>query len=188
MSEEIQDRLQFRTQNQQLAGALLDIGCELARQDQGGPADNLYTIGFLRDRKIGVGKPIETAVREAVRRKIPGIVTYVFKRSAKLEMAIKTWDDMVEERQKADHDSRPPIFPKVSDENVVQTIYVHALNREAFLEIPWFTDPLISTVEVKSTRSIPLGEDKPAPRTVMTGRGKVWRLNSDKKIKDHLKI
>lgn len=182
-----EDQVQFKTQNAQLAAALLDVGCELARQDAGGPAENLYTIGFLRDRKIGVGKPIETAVREAVAKKIPGIVTYIFKRSELLERAIGWWDALVEEMQLADHESRPPILPEVSNEHIIASIYIHAINRRAFLELPWFNDPLVSTIGVKSQRSIPI-PDKPAPKQVITGSGKIWRLNSPKSIKSHLKV
>lgn len=193
MPEEKSDTLQFKTQNAQLSAALMDVGCELAPQADGGPAENLYTLGFLRDRKIGTGKKLEDAAREAYERRVPGIVTYVFKRSALLEKMILVWDAMVDEMRRAEHEGTPPIMPVVSDETIVQVVYVHALNRAAFLDLPFFNEPLVGTLDIQSRKSVPIKDErnggfKPGQKTIVKGRAKVWRLGSKPSITKHLKV
>ncbi len=176
----------FSTQNKQLALALATAGAKFASPEAGGPTQNLYSLGFLRDRKIGKGKVIEEAVREAVARRIPGKVTYFFEHDANLENAIKAWDGVVEELQKARHDVRDPQLPNINAVLVAQIMCIAANNIAAFEELAFINTPLCSTVKGEE-KELPI-EGKPAPKSVTEGAGKVWSLGASKFIKDKLKI
>jgi hypothetical protein len=175
----------FKTNNFQLAFALATAGCTFDTEDCG-PTINLYTLGFLRDRKIGVGKTIEEAVLEACERRIPGNVTWCFVRDEIFQKCINAWDETVEELQKADAEKRTPQFEPIDERVIMRTLCLHANNRAGFMSKIWVNAPFISTVTSK-TKEVPI-KDKPAPRRVTVGAGKVWQLGASKETRNKLKI
>lgn len=177
----------FRTQNRQLAFALATAGCSFASPEEGGPAINLYSVDFLRARKIGVGKSLEAAAADAVSLGIPGIVTYLFKRDAILEKAIKAWDNMVELHAIAESEKTTPELPDVPVEVIMQVLHTHSMNLKSLVtQVPWCRRPLVTDAQ-SSTKEVPI-DGKPAPRNVTQGSGKVWTLGASKAIKDRLNI
>lgn len=177
----------FRTQNRQLAFALATAGCSFASPDQGGPAINLYTIDFLRAKKIGVGKTLESAAADAVALGIPGVVTYLFKRDATFEKAMKAWDSMVDIHAMANHEGVEPELPEVPTEVIMQVLHTHSMNlKKLVAEVPWCRRPLVTDAQ-SSTREVQI-DGKPAPRNVTQGSGRVWTLGASKAIKDRLNI
>jgi hypothetical protein len=180
------DTQPFATQNKQLALALATAGVKFAHPEVGGPTQNLYSLGFLRSRKIGKGKHIEAAVREAVERKIPGKVTYLFEHDENLERVIKGWDGIVDELQKARHEVRDPVLPNHSPLLIAQVMCVAANNVAALDELAFINTPLCSTVTGEE-KHVEI-EGKPAPKSVFSGVGKVWSLGASRFIKDRLGI
>lgn len=180
----------FSTQNQQLAFALMLAGCQFAGWDNGGPAQNLYTIGFLRARKIGVGQDIETAAIRAVEAKIPGIVTYFFQRTKTLEDAIAAWDLMVDEFRKAEADERPPITPDVSTAATMQVLFIRANSVKEFQKLPFMRPALVSNVQSTATEEPRFDgtKQKPAGASIISGKGQVWSLGASRETKNHLNV
>lgn len=176
----------FSTQNRQLAFALATAGCRFQSQEEDGPAINLYTIPFLRSRKIGVGKSLEAAAKEAYDRGIPGIVTYLFVRDETFERAIKAWDVTVEELQKADAQNRSPILDDIPAETVMKVLCIYANNLRKLAEVPFIRSPLVGIFDAE-TKEVPIA-NKPGPRRVTTGKGKIWSLGASQETKKKLKV
>lgn len=194
MSEE-----SFKTQNRQLAFALACAGCHFAPLANDGPAVNTYTLGFLREprqKRLVGGLDIESAGKKLIEMGIPGHVTYCFIRDAVFEEAMAAWDEVVAEFQEAAHDRRDPSLPEVSAKVVAQVLCVAVNSQDEFAKVPFVNKmrQLVSTV-TSSTKQVPIpdksssGEaNKPAPRTVVSGKGKVWTIGASKALKDHLKV
>lgn len=182
--EEYKEGSFFQTQNRQLAFALASAGCEFAPQSAGGPAINTYTLGFLRSRRIGVGKTIDAAAKEAADRKIPGIVSYIFKRTPKLEEAIAHWDRIVDEFRRAEAEERAPRGEDLTLKQQVEAAYYFAHNSKEFANVPWFNSPLISTIEASTSEVKTAGPD---PKKVTRGKGKIWSLGASEEFKNQLR-
>lgn len=176
----------FRTQNEQLAFALATAGCRWDEED-GGPMMNIYSLDFLRQRKIGIGKSIDEAVQEAVDKQIPGKVIYFFVRDELFNRCIHAWDTTADELSKSDNERRDPVFEKlVGEENIMQILCVHSANRRNLRKKVWDRAAFIAAVNSK-TREVPI-KGRPAPRQVTEGVGKVWQLGASKAVRDKLKI
>lgn len=178
----------FRTNNRQLAFALANAGCKFAPQDKenAGPAQNLYTLAFLRANKIGVGKTMDEAVDICLRNKIVGNVTYLFVRDEVFEKAIRAWNKIHASWVEADARGEVHPVPDIAPEVVMQVLFLYANNLAKLAEVPWFNRPLLSDVTTSTkTEAIP---GKPGSRKVTTGSGRIWQHRASQATKRHLKL
>lgn len=138
----------------------------------GGPTTNVYTIPFLRSRKIGVGKTFDAAAIEADRRRIPGHVTYFFVRDETFQVAIKAWDETVQAFQEAEQFGQTPVLPEVDTETVMRVLCVAANSQANFQRLAFIRRPICSDISAE-TREEEI-KDKPGKKSLISGKGKVW--------------
>lgn len=175
----MQDQEPFTTTNRQLAYALASAGCLFATRELSGPTMNIYSIGFLRSKKIGAGLDIEEAAKVAVAKRIPGNVIYLFERDETFYQAIKAWDATVKELQTAHAENRQPELPDIDAGTVATILCIHANNRETLDQLPFVNKAWVSTV-VSSTKE----ENE---KTTITGQGKMWKIGA-KETRKHLNV
>jgi hypothetical protein len=175
----------FSTTNQQLAFALATAGCTFASRELEGPAQNIYTLGWLRDRKLGTGLGIEEAAMVAFKQRKAGTVIYYFERDSIFDRAIAAWDEIVAEYQQAELDKTPPILPEISERVVMQVLCVHANNMKHYSQLPFVNRPWVSTIE--SVRTEEKGESGywKDVKIKVTGAGKMWKVGA-KKVREYL--
>ena len=178
----------FCTQNRKLAEALALAGCKWASREEGGPTLNIYTAGFLRDRRLMSSHPVpiqgfEKAAKEAEARKIPGIVTYFFERDETFQRAEKAWQDCCIELARAKLASEPPNVPDIPPEVVAQVICIAAYSAEGFKNAPFVNPAWVTTMS---------GSRKEDPKSkaayTIEGTGKAWPLNASKEVREKLGI
>lgn len=176
----------FATENRQLAFALLTAGCELLPREEGGPAVNVYTVGVLRQRKVGTGKTLEAAALEAHQREIPGHVKYLFLRNELLERCVKKWDWTVNAIRMAREEGVDPVLDDIKEEHIIQTMCVAANNQKAFAKIAFIRRPLCSDIDAKVEETEVPG--KPGRKTTITGKGRIWTAGCSKAIREKLNL
>lgn len=192
----------FRCPNRQLAFALAICGAEWADQKDGGPAANVYSIGFLQqgrfkarfqkkfpntsDPRASGFRSVQACAMDLHNAGIVGNVTYAFKRSRIVEEVIAAWDGMAKERTQAAADERTPETPEIPTVMIAQVLFVAANSTEDFNGIPFVNRmmQLASTMDGKST-SEPI-PGKPGERTTVEGAGKVWSIFGSEKLRQHL--
>ncbi len=180
--------------NEQLAFALAICGVEFAGIEEGGPAVNSYSQGFLRQhhfRARFTGMSLTEAAQLCVKMGIHGNVTYLFRRSAISEEVIKAWDEMAQERRNADAENRAPGMPTISPTAMAQVLFVAANSVEEFRKVPFVNrmGQVASTME-GSSRSEAItrdGEALPGQREIQEHSGKVWSIFG-KNVREHLKV
>lgn len=195
----------FSTSDKKLAAALATAGCAFLPISatpgvEGGPASNVYTPGFLRDRKVIEGQvPItefEDGVAQLVARRIPGHVTYHFIRDAIFDRAIAAWDALVDEMVKARNENRAPKLPQISEETVMEVLYLHRMNEREFARVPFIKRPECA-IGLAMTSEEPLPNHDPdtrkeahlpVSRTRVKGSMKRWTLGCSQEMRDNLKL
>ncbi len=134
--------------------AMLHSGCRLAPKEEGGPVMNSYTPGFLRSVGLLPANSVdpdvfELAVREAVRRRQRGTITYLFLRDARFEEFAKTWKPLVGLAKAAAMESKKtgtkvlPDFPPVrrTVEELTTEAYMRLWNEQEYdRELPWLQE------------------------------------------------
>lgn len=179
----------FQTRDQQLAFALVNAGCRLAPQNEGGPAENIYTPADMRSKgmlKAGEAsvQEFEEAVTQAAKKKRKGLVTYFIVRDEIFQRAIKAWDKMAEEMQKASADGRSPQIPKISETVAMQVAYMLRVNSAAMKDVPFYRTPILSTMETQDVTEIPVANrtkgvneaNAPGAKVQTKASGHVWTL------------
>ena len=156
----------FESTDEELCLSLLTAGCKLAGSDDGKvpPCINHYTPDTCRSRRLLPNTPVtpqefERAVIEAHVRKIPGIVTWRIVKDEEFNRAIKAWDAMVDEMQKAKLQNRDPSMPDISTEKVMQALYMRRLNNAPMKAHIWTVCPSLSlgkaSVKLKPLEGVP---------------------------------
>lgn len=195
----------FTTQDRKLALALALAGCSFTPCEEYGPATNTYTPSVLRNKidprtrkpflaKEGVTtEQFEEAASEAVRQRIPGIVDYHFVRNVVFERAQKAWDNMVDEMARAQQEGRAPNIPVISEEVVMQVIYLQRCGEKEFSKSAFIKPPECAIGEVqKQEIAIPdshnPSETGPMPKVKYTGSMKRWTLGCSQDMREALKL
>lgn len=177
----------FETQNVTLAFALHTAGCKAAPPEQRGPAQNHYPLEFLQRKKIGKGKRIEDAARDAVKYRIPGIVTYYFEQSPELTEALDAWVTLQKELDRAETEKEAPTIPEISTKTVMRVLCLYAQNLPALKALAFQRDPLVSVSKIDSEEPVSNGPNR-APGRRIKGSAKIWSINASEETKKHLKI
>lgn len=186
----------YKTQEKQLAFALMCAGGRFAPDEQDGPAINVYSTGFLRQSRFAklfeavqaVRKlDIEEAATMLIEREIPGIVTYVFVRDAVFDEFIAAWDGITTTMQEADQANIRPELPRHSATVVAQVMNIAANNLAIFAQVPFMNKARQMVSDVTgTTRHNPIlnpkaGQDGapqhlPGTQDVTTGKGRAWTI------------
>lgn len=194
------DKKFFQTRDERLALALINAGCTLAPQDQGGPCDNIYTPADMRSKgmlKQGSAsiEEFEEAVRRASGAKRKGIVTFYIVHDATFERAIKAWDDIAAEFEAAKGENRAPVVPKIGEVVAMQVAYMLRMNTALLRDIAFVRTPILSTMEGTTTEAPVPNRTKgvnessaPAGREITTGSGAAWTLGLSHEKKKALGI
>lgn len=188
------DSKHFQTRDAQLALALINAGCQYAPQNDQGPAENIYTPADMRSKGMLTKgeasiQDFEAAVTVAVQKKRKGLVTFFIVRDAVFQRAIKAWDDMAEEFEKASNENRAPVVAEIDEATAMRVAYMLRMNAERVRDIPFVRTPILSTLE-GSSADIPVANrtagvreaHAPGAKTRTTGSGAMWTLGlSDEK-------
>lgn len=178
----------FHTQNRKLAEALAVAGCRWAAREDGGPTMNTYTSGFLRDRRLMSSNPVslaifEKAAKDAVERRIPGIVTYFFVRDDTFYRAEEAWQKTCIEMARAELAAEAPNLPDISPEVVAQVLCVYANSMKHLRDAPFVNPPWVSTLGGSTTT-----DPKNELSKTTTGQGKAWPLNATKEVREKIGV
>lgn len=196
----------FVTQDFQLALALATAGCQFLPQEHGGPISNVYTPGFLRDRRLMSNNPVspeefeEAALVQCVNRNMVGIRTFYFLRTPTFDRAITAHDALVAEMQKAKKlqddkvtEGFEPKMPDISEEVIMQAAYFLRMNRERIEKLSWARRPEVSLEDTREQK-IPLRnvqpgikeEFKPSPRSKFSGSLTRWTIGASMELREAL--
>lgn len=164
----------FHTQNKALALALMCAGCEMYQEGSTGPVLNIYTKSKLKDLGFGgQGMSIEKAATAAINARKPGVVTFYFRRTDKLNKCIKAWDTACTSIELG-------TLSDIPDEHVMEVCCVHSQTRKIVnSELIW----LVPAVAVSGDAATAKDGDK----ATIKGHCKAWQVGSNK-IKEKLKI
>lgn len=178
----------FVTQNRKLAEALALAGCSWASEEDGGPTRNIYTAGFLRDRKLLPNEQVtlakfEQAAKSAESRRVPGIVSYYFVRDKTFRDAEGAWQAVALEIQRAELASEPPKLPDISAEVVAQVLCIAANSAKHLADAPFLNPAWVTTLSGTKTKS-----DTSESGFSISGTGKAWPLNATKEVREKLGI
>ncbi len=184
----------FAMPNEQLAFALAVCGVEFAGIEEGGPAVNSYSAGFLRQHHFKArftGMSLTEAAQLCVKLGIHGNVTYLFRRSAISEDVIKAWDGMAQERRDSAEEGRAPEMPTISPTAMAQVLFVAANSTEEFRKVPFINRmaQVASTMDgtARTEAIMSGGEALPGQREIREASGKVWSIFG-KSVREHLKV
>lgn len=184
----------FACPNKALAFSLLLAGCKLAPAEQGGPAINRYTVGFVRDRRDCAGMHIEEAAKWLYAKKVPGHVSWLFVRDAIFNRAIGAWDAEVDKMRVAKDTGEPYSAPDISPEIVMQVLCVRQNSVEAFNTLAFANrmSQIASTSTVSfSTEALKDDRGNTMPgleKKHAKGSGKEWSIFGSDEGKKHLGV
>lgn len=184
----------FATQNKPLAFSLLLAGCTLAPAEQGGPAINRYTIGFVRNRRDCQGMHLEEAAKDLYTRKIEGHVSWLFVKNATFDKAINAWEEIVDKLRQAASQEIEPKLPDIPTEVVMQVLCIRQNSVEEFNKLAFVNrmSQWASTAHA-TLRDEPMkdnkGETMPGlKKTVAKGGGLEWSIFGSDEMKKHLGV
>lgn len=209
----------FTTQDKKLAMALALAGCSFLPCEHGGPATNTYTPQWLRNRRNPITghaflpvdgvtpEEVEKMAEICVEKRIPGIVDYHFVQDAIFQRAIKAWDDMVKEMNRANIEAEAhfvefgkkqemtPAIPDISETIVMQVCYLQRCGQKEFEKAPFIKPAEIAIgCAVETNESLPNRgprvsdhSEAPAPRRKIKGVGyRRWTLGCRKELRDEV--
>jgi hypothetical protein len=127
---------------------MIHAGVRLAPQEEGGPVINSYSPDFLRSigllPRTAVDLPtFERAVREAVKRKKVGLLTFLFLRDARFQEFTAAWREMGEIAKRAEIAGVEPDLPKIrrTIEDCAREAFIRlASERKLEAELAWTQD------------------------------------------------